>query len=100
MTKSELIGGILQEMDRVWGDEGLGGELEEYEWLLQTYNISEEEDVQWQLILQYDMDDLPIENQEDEEVMSFLENPHDVNNFLQTLLAKYKASLETYKRYA
>ena len=46
------------------------------------------------------MDDLPIENQEDEEVMSFLENPHDVNNFLQTLLAKYKASLETYKRYA
>jgi hypothetical protein len=96
MTKSELIDGILNEMDRVWGDEGLGGEPEEYEWLLKTYSISEEEDVQWQLILQHHMGDLPVEDQEDEEVMSFLEDTQAVKQFLQVFLAKYKTSSAIY----
>ncbi|WP_338496600.1 hypothetical protein [Delftia tsuruhatensis] len=100
MTKSELIDGVLHEMDRVWGDEGLDGKTEEYEWLLKNYNISEEEDVQWQLILQHHMDDLPAEDQEDDEVMSFLEDPHAVKQFLQAFLAKYKTSSATYPREA
>lgn len=98
MTKSELIDGVLHEMDRVWGEEGLGGESKEYEWLLKNCNISEEEDVQWQLILQHHMDVLPAENQEDEEVMSFLEDPQAVKQFLQEFLAKYKTSSATYTR--
>lgn len=100
MTKSELIDGVLREMDRVWENEGFGGESEAYEWLLKNYCISEEEDVQWQLVLQHHMDDLPVEDQEDEEVMSFLEDQHAVKQFLQALLTKYKTSSATYTREA
>lgn len=98
MTKSELIGQTIDEMDRVWGEESLRGEPEEYDWLLANYNISEEEDVQWQLILQHHMGDLPVEDQEDEEVMLFLENEHAVIQFLQVYLSKYKNSSATYMR--
>lgn len=98
MTKSELVGRVMDEMDRVWGDEGLGGDLEEYAWLLENYDITEEEDVQWQLILQHHTDDLPIEDQEEEEVMLFLENDHAVIKFLQEYLSKYKSASVSYSR--
>ena len=85
-------------MDRVWGEEGLGGEAGAYEWLKEHYQISEEEDVQWQLILEYDMDDLCEEDLEDEELMEFLEDNFAVVLFLETLLRKYQSSTETYPR--
>ena len=100
MTKSELVDRVLDEMDRVWGDEGLGGDPEEYDWLLANYKITEEEDVQWQLTLQDHMGDLPVEDQEDEEVMLFLENSDAVTNFLQTYLSKYKGASAIYSRRA
>ena len=56
MTRPELIEAVLTEMHRVWGDEGFGGTFPEYEWLLANYGITEEEDVQWQFVLQYHMD--------------------------------------------
>lgn len=82
MTKPDLIDDIRHEIYRVWGEEGLDSAPEAYEWLLKNYNISEEEDVKWQLILEYHTDDLPIEDQNDKEVMDFLENTHEVNKFL------------------
>jgi hypothetical protein len=96
MNNSELINSVLHEMSRVWGEKGLGGSNEEYEWLLNTYNVSEEEDVQWQLIIQHDMNDLPIEDQEDKELMTFLNDKAAVNIFLKEHLSKYKSSKETY----
>lgn len=96
MTRSELIDATLEEMDRVWGEEGLGGEPEEYAWLLENFNISEYDDVQWQLILQHSMNDLPDEDMEDEELMTFLEDDHAVIKFLQDFLRKYKSSPESY----
>ncbi|WP_248740941.1 hypothetical protein [Pseudomonas sp. MWU12-2029] len=51
LTRLQLIESILAEMDRVWGMEGFGGEFEAYAWLKENFEISEEEDVQWQDIL-------------------------------------------------
>lgn len=90
MTKAELIEAVMAEMSRVWGQEGLGGEKREYEWLLQIYGITEEEDVQWQLILQDDMDDLPEEDLEDGELMTFLADQPAVVTFLEAFLQKYR----------
>lgn len=99
MTKSDLIDDIRHEIYRVWGEEGLDSAPEAYEWLLKNYNISEEEDVKWQLILEHHTDDLPVEDQNDKEVMDFLENTHEVNKFLHVFLAKYKASSSIYTQY-
>lgn len=98
MMRDELIDGVLKEMDRVWGEDGLGGEPDEYAWLLKNYNITEEDDVQWQLILQYDMGDLPDEDTEDEDLMIFLEDDCAVVQFLQEYLRKYKGSSAIYAR--
>ena len=92
MTRTELIDAVLEEMNRVWGEDGLGGEQEEYAWLLENYNITEEDDVKWQLILQHCMDDLYDEDLEDEELMLFLEDDHAVIRFLQEFLRKYRSS--------
>ena len=98
MTKPELIDAILAEMSRVWGQEALGGEKAEYEWLAQTYGITEEVDVQWQLVLQDDMDDLPEEDLEDEELMLFLADEPAVIAFLESFLQKYQRSSDVYPR--
>ena len=96
MTKAELIDAVLEEMERVWGEDGLGGEPDEYAWLLENCNISEEDDVQWQLVLQHSMNDLPDEDMEDEELITFLEDDHAVIRFLQDFLSKYKSSPASY----
>lgn len=96
MKRAELINAVLEEMDRVWGEDGLGGEPDEYAWLLKNYNITEEDDVQWQLILQYSMNDLYDEDLEDEELMTFLEDDQAVIQFLQEFLRKYKSSSASY----
>lgn len=98
MTKPELIEAVMAEMSRVWGQEGLGGEKGEYEWLVQTYGITEEEDVQWQLILQDGMDDLPEEDLEDEELMTFLADQPAVVAFLEAFLQKYRERSVVYPR--
>lgn len=87
-------------MQRVWGDEGFGGTPPECAWLLANYGITEEEDVQWQLVLQYDMDDLPEEDWEDEEVMTFVENDMAVLPFLRMLLRKYRSGTAIFPRRA
>jgi hypothetical protein len=98
MDRDELIDQIMSEMDRVWGDEGFGGESQEYEWLQHHYGISEDEDVQWQNILNYQIDELEEDDLEDEEKMQFLENDDAVCKFLSEFLQKYQSNIITYLR--
>lgn len=98
MTRAELTDAVLEEMQRVWGDEGFGGTLSEYAWLLANYGITEEEDVQWQLVLQYDMDDLPEEDWKDEEVMTFVEDDEAVLPFLRMFVRKYRSGAAIFPR--
>lgn len=96
MTRDELIDAVLERMERVWGEDGFGGEAEAYDWLQKIYGITEEDDVSWQLILQDSMDDLPEEELEDSELMSFLNYDDAVVQFLKTLLTKYQSASEIY----
>jgi|ERR1043165_2923424 hypothetical protein len=98
MHKDHIIDAILFEMERVWGPEGFGGEIAEYEWLLANFNITEEEDVRWQLVLQQHMDDLPEEDREDPEVIQFLQNDTLVDKVLAAVLTKYRSNSATYPR--
>ena len=98
MTKVELINAIFERMDAVWGEDGFDGEPQEYDWLLASYGISDEEDVMWMLILQHGMDDLESEDREDEELMAFLENEQAVDEFLAAFLLKYQSSDKVYPR--
>jgi hypothetical protein len=91
MTRDHLIDAVLAEMERVWGEDAFEGTAAQYEWLLSNHGITEEEDVQWQLLLQHEMDDLPDEDREDPEVTEFVENGAAVE-FLVKLLQKYQNS--------
>lgn len=96
MTKSDLIDRVIEQTERIWGIEGFGGDWSEYAWLFETYGITEEDDVHWQLILEHNMDDLSDEDLEDEELMLFLNEDSAVNQFLQDLLWKYQSSIANY----
>lgn len=97
MDREELIAQVMVEMDRVWGDDGFGGDMDEYEWLQQHYNITEDEDVQWQNILNYDIDELDEDDLADDEKMEFLEDDEAVCNFLTEFLQKYRSNTITYQ---
>lgn len=90
MRKNQLIAAIIAEMDRVWGEDGFDGTSDDYQWLQKNYGISEEDDVLWQLILEYDADELSEEDLEDQELMVFLEDKKAVRQFLQRLLESYR----------
>ena len=96
LNRAQLIAAIMLEMERVWGPQGFGGEPEEYGWLEWRYQISEEEDVQWQLILEYQLGELREEDLEDDQLMQFLENNFAVVVFLEDLLRKYRSSVAEY----
>ncbi|MEK4031513.1 hypothetical protein WOA01_00125 [Methylocystis sp. IM2] len=95
---SQLIDEIMKEMDRVWGEEGFEGTFEEYEWLLKNYGISEDEDVEWQMILQESVDDLPEEDANDPDVMEFLEDRQKVHESLKNILTKYRSFTDVFPR--
>lgn len=90
MRRSQLITAIITEMDRIWGEDGFDGDSDDYQWLQENYGISEEDDVYWQLILEYDAGELPEEDSEDQELMAFLEDKQAVCHFLQRLLKSYR----------
>lgn len=91
-SRQDLIDAVLVEVTRVWGREGLQGSAAEYAWLLDTYDISEEEDVQWQLVFEYAIDEMLDEDLDDEEVMTFVEDDAAVMDFLRRFLSKYRSS--------
>lgn len=92
MSKIELIDMIHMEMNRIWGADGFQGSDSEYKWLEATYDISEEEDVLWQEILGFEIDDLHDDEWEDDELMIFLNDDSAVIQFLENLLGKYRKS--------
>ncbi|MCU9528053.1 hypothetical protein [Pseudomonas mosselii] len=103
LTRPELIESVLAEIDRVWGPEGFGGELEAYSWLQEHFGVSEEEDLQWQDVLSdwagtLDEDTADLEEDEKEQVKAFLQDDSTVTAFLETLLQRYKSSDATYPR--
>jgi len=97
-TRTTLVDAVLIEVTRVWGKEGLQGSAPEYAWLLDTYDISEEEDVEWQLVLEHEIGEMLDEDLDDEEVMAFVENDVTVIGFLQRFLAKYQSSTASFPR--
>jgi uncharacterized protein YifE (UPF0438 family) len=89
MAKDELIDAIMREMDRVWGSRGLHGTDDEYQWLLEHYGITREEDNRWMDVLYTTTGDLSPEQTEDEGRMRFLSDDRAVRAFLEQLLQKY-----------
>ncbi|MCP5244100.1 MAG: DUF1917 domain-containing protein [Burkholderiales bacterium] len=96
MRKTKLIDAIFDEWDRVWGSEGFNGTPSEYAWLQENYGISEEDDVRWQLILEYDANELADEDLDDRDLMEFLEDQKAVQKFLQFLLTCYRSASVAY----
>jgi hypothetical protein len=92
MTRSDLVGAILNEMDRVWGDKGFSGSWAEYEWLLEHYGITEDEDVEWSGILEYNSDEVEPDDASNPEWMSFVTDDEQVIPFLIRLLDKYRSN--------
>jgi len=92
MTRSELIDAILNEMDRVWGDEGFSGAWEEYEWLLEHYGVTEDDDVDWSGILAYEADEVEPDDAANPKWMSFVTADEQVIPFLEVLLKKYQSN--------
>jgi hypothetical protein len=98
MNRAQLIDAIFQEMQRVWGEEGPRGEPEESAWLEKHYGISEEQDIQWELILAYEADEMDEEDLADDELMESLEDNLTVILFLEGLLRKYQSGTAVYPR--
>lgn len=101
MTKDELFDAVLVEMDRVWGEPGFGGEFEAYDWLLQHYDITVEDDNTWGDICAQYADDLPaaladLTQDERTEVLDFLADDARVTEFLTEFLSRYQSSDATY----
>ena len=96
-TRSELIESVLDEMNRVWGPRGFGGEPEAYAWLNEHFGISEKEDVQWQDVLSdwagtFDEDTVDLEEDERSRVKAFLQDDFAVTAFLESMLRRYTSS--------
>ncbi|VVE14611.1 MULTISPECIES: hypothetical protein [Pandoraea] len=97
--ETSMFYSIIDEMERVWGDPGLEGTSDEYKWLEGHYQITEEEDVKWQMALQYFVNhDLPEDDGSDPEVMAFLNDYDAVRSFLAEFFRKYRSSDKVYLR--
>ncbi|CFB60455.1 MULTISPECIES: hypothetical protein [Pandoraea] len=97
--ETSMFYSVIGEMERVWGEPGLDGTSDEYKWLEANYQITEEEDVKWQMALQYFVNhDLPEDDESDPEVMAFLDDYDAVRSFLAEFLRKYRSSDKVYLR--
>lgn len=92
MSRDQMVQAIILEIKRVFGKEGFSGTWEEYDWLLQYYQITEFEDVCWQYIVEEDLEDESEELEEDDEILALLEDDEKVTTFLSTLLEKYRSN--------
>lgn len=103
MNRNDLIEAVIIEMERVWGEEGFGGEEVAYEWLYGHYGITIMDDLNWQFILEDSSGELLTalaeeggSKEEDDEIIAFIEDDLRVEAFLADLLAKYKSSNAIY----
>lgn len=93
--RAKLIDAIVTEINRVFGEGGFDGTESQYAWLLNTYGVTEEEDVQWQTICEFeraDLDEDLYEEDELEQLYQWLENDQVIVAFLEALLTKYRSS--------
>lgn len=96
-----LIDAVVLEMERVWGSDGLQGEVAEYGWLLTHYEISEEDDNKWLNILQFALEgreDFVEDDNENAEILTFLEEDGAVVRFLLDILKRYRSCEAVYRR--
>ena len=98
MNKYQLIEAIQQEEDRVWGADGFHGEEREFRWLQAHYGIPPEDDYLWVRIQRYEIDELPLADRMDEELMRSLEDTFGIVIFLEELLRKYQSGTDVYPR--
>lgn len=91
--RAELVELVTEEVLRVLPD--FEGDPEEYAWLLATYGVTEEEDVQWSNVLAWEQGEFESDLYDEEELgehEAFLEDDAAVVAFLEGLLAKYLSS--------
>src|SRR5260370_13027695 len=96
LNKKQLIEAIFQEMERVWGREGFAARPEQYKWLEARCQISREEKVRWQLIVEYEFDELSALDLANDETMDFLDDTFAVVMVLESLLPKYQSTNAVY----
>lgn len=101
MTKDELFVAVLAEMERVWGDQGFGGEVHAYGWLYENYGITEQDDLHWQDIFDHYGNNLSesladLSDEEIAEVMEFVQDDSKVKRFLTNFLDQYRSSTAIY----
>ena len=98
--RDELLDALVDEIIRIWGDDGFTGDHEQYNWLLQHYGVTEEEDNTYLDILEYREDSgfTPLSSfytlnpEEQRKIMSFVNDDAAVCKFLAILLDKYKSN--------
>jgi hypothetical protein len=86
--------GLIEEIERIFGEDGFNGNLEEYDWLLEHYGVTEYEDVCWQFIIDA-IEELSDEEPNDIELIEFLDDDNAADIFLAKLLKKYKSNTLT-----
>ena len=99
--RTESIDAIVVEIDRVFGKGGFDGDDAQYEWLLANYGVTEEADVQWQEICEYERSEIPEDQYEEDELealYAWLDDDAAVQAFLEDMLAKYRAGSAVYSR--
>jgi hypothetical protein len=92
MDRSDLIDAILVEMERVWGDDGFSGAWEEYEWLLENYGITEDEDGDWMGILAHESGEVDPDDEWTPQWEAFVTDDDQVIPLLSALLKKYRSN--------
>ena len=95
MNRRELLDAIYVEIERIFGDEKYPTRPEEQAWLAEKYEISREEHLRYELILDHHSENL--EEEKDEFSMAFLRNERAVCRFLEGLLGKYRGGSEVYR---
>ncbi len=100
----ELLDLIVDQINRIWGDSGFSGNFEEYDWLLEHYGVTEEEDNTYLDILEYRLDNgftelssvYMLDADEQARIMEFIHDDVAVCAFLAALLQKYKSNSVLY----
>jgi hypothetical protein len=99
--RTELIDAIAVEIDRVFGKGGFDGDDSQYEWLLANYGVTEEADVQWQQVCEYERSEIPEDRYEEDELealYAWLEDAAAVHAFLEGMLTQYRAGSAAFPR--
>lgn len=90
-----IINAIVKEINRIFPDEFSGSD-EVYDWLLEHYGVTEDDDSTYITVCDYvfeDEDDLDEDQQEIiDEIIDFLEDEEELCAFLYQLLKKYQSN--------